>query len=197
MRVRLRSTGPLLVPAAALAVHQARYTLAYGSRANAELAAQGHSYLNSVVPWTILAVGVAASAFLRRVARAARTGQSGRPTPGSTAGLWALTTVGLIGIYSIQETLEGMVSSGHPGGLAGVFGHGGYWALPAAAVAALLVVALLRFGTEIVRLAAELGSPLRAAPVVLATHFPSSARLVLLAPLARAAAGRAPPSARS
>ncbi|HZP72843.1 MAG TPA: hypothetical protein VFA97_05625 [Gaiellaceae bacterium] len=195
--MRVRSTGPLLVPAAALAVHQARYTLAYGSRANAELAAQGHSYLNSVVPWTILAIGVAGTAFLRRVARAVRTGQSGRPTPVSAAALWAITTVGLIGIYSIQETLEGMVSSGHPGGLAGVFGHGGYWALPAAAVAALLVVALLRFGTAIVRLAAELSSTMRPAPLVLATFFPSSARLVLLGPLARAAAGRAPPSARS
>lgn len=197
MPVRVRSTGPLLVPAAALAVHQARYTLAYGSHASAELSAQGHSYLNSVVPWTILAIGVAATAFLRRVARAARTGETGKPTTRSTIGLWALTTGGLVAIYSIQETLEGAVASGHPGGFAGVFGHGGWWAVPAAAAAALLVVALLRFGSAIVRLAADLGSPVRSAIRALTLPFPVSARLLPLTPLARAAAGRAPPSTRS
>ena len=57
------------MPAAALVVHQARYTLGYGMRANSELAAQGHSYLHSVVPWTIFALGVAATSFLRRHAR--------------------------------------------------------------------------------------------------------------------------------
>lgn len=195
--MRVRSTGPLLVPAAALAVHQARYTLAYGSRANAELAAQGHSYLNSVVPWTILALGVAATAFLRRVALALRTGETARPAGRSTAGLWALTTVGLIGIYAIQETLEGMVASGHPGGAAGVFGHGGWWAIPAAAVAALLVVALLHAGGAIVSLAAELGVRPSAAPAAFALLAPASVRLPRLAPLARSGAGRAPPSARS
>jgi len=195
--VRVRSTGPLLVPAAALAVHQARYTLAYGSRANAELAAQGHSYLNSVVPWTILALGVAATAFLRRVALALRTGETARPAGRSTAGLWALTTVGLIGIYAIQETLEGMVASGHPGGAAGVFGHGGWWAIPAAAVAALLVVALLHAGGAIVSLAAKLGVRPSAAPAAFALLAPASVRLPRLAPLAQSGAGRAPPSARS
>ena len=38
-------SGLLLIPAALLVVHQLRDTLAYGSRANAELTAQGHSYL--------------------------------------------------------------------------------------------------------------------------------------------------------
>jgi hypothetical protein len=194
--VRLRSTGPLLVPAAALAVHQARYTLAYGSRANAELAAQGHSYLHSVVPWTVLALGLAATAFLRRVARAARTGDAGRASSGSALGLWALTTLGLLAIYAVQETLEGMVSSGHPGGVAGVFGHGGWWALPAAALAAVLVVALLLVGRAIVRLAAELGARPSRRPAV-AAGFPRSAQLLRCSPLAHAAAGRAPPSARS
>jgi hypothetical protein len=195
--VRVRSTGPLLVPAAALAVHQARYTLAYGGRAGAELAAQGHSYLNSVVPWTVLALGIAATAFLRRVANAARMGDDGRPNARSAVGLWALTTAGLIAIYAVQETLEGAVASGHPGGVAGVFGHGGWWAVPAAAAVAVLVVALLRVGRALVRLAAELGPSRRAGARSLAPLSPVSARLVPLAPLARAAAGRAPPSARS
>ena len=45
-----------LVPAGAFAVHQLRYLLAYGHRAGNELAAQGHSYLDSIVPWIVLLV---------------------------------------------------------------------------------------------------------------------------------------------
>ena len=124
MGVRIRANGLLLMPAAVLAVHQARYTLAYGARANAELAAQGHSYLHSVVPWTILALGVGASLFVRRLARAARTGHSGAFTRLSATALWAVTTIGLIAIYAVQETLEAISASGHPAGISGVFGHG-------------------------------------------------------------------------
>jgi len=47
---RLRGVGPVvLMPAAAFAVHQLRYYLAYGSAAGAELQRTGHSYLHSVV----------------------------------------------------------------------------------------------------------------------------------------------------
>ena len=35
------------LPAAAFAVHQSRYLLAYGSRAGVELQRTGHSYLHS------------------------------------------------------------------------------------------------------------------------------------------------------
>src|SRR5258707_4193501 len=93
LAVHVRPSGLLLMPAAALVVHQARYTLAYGARANAELAAQGHSYLHSLVPWTILALGTGASLFLRRVARAARPGRSRAPTPPPATALLSLTTV--------------------------------------------------------------------------------------------------------
>src|SRR5207253_1908986 len=59
---RLRSViggrGFLLLPAAAFAVHQLRYSLAYGSRANQVLAMQGHSYLNSLAPWLVLLLGL-------------------------------------------------------------------------------------------------------------------------------------------
>jgi hypothetical protein len=190
----VRSRGLLLVPAAALVVHQARYTLAYGPRATSQLAAQGHSYLHSVVPWAILAVGLAATSFLRRLARAARTGDTGQGF--SPIRLWALTTVTLVAIYTVQETLEGFVASGHPGGLAGVFGHGGWWAIPVSAVVALGVVALLRIGRIALRFAARRaprtphyrdGSP----------RFPDSAELVPVPVRSRADAGRAPPRHRS
>ena len=42
-----------------------------------------------------------------------------------------------------QEWLEGIFASGHPGGLAGIFGHGGWWAVVLSALAALGVAAVL------------------------------------------------------
>jgi hypothetical protein len=180
------------MPAAALVVHQARYTLAYGTRANSELAAQGHSYLHSVVPWTIFALAVAAMSLLRRLAHAARTGDAGRfaRTPFLTT--WAATTGGLIAIYAVQETLEGFVVSGHPGGVAGVVGHGGWWAVPVSALVALGVVALMRVARAAVRYAAShKPRTLRGGCILLGR--PASVSLVPAPVLARAAAGRAPP----
>jgi hypothetical protein len=190
----VRSRGLLLVPAAALVVHQARYTLAYGPRATSQLAAQGHSYLHSVVPWAILALGLAATSFLRRLAHAARTGDAGRSF--APVQLWALTTITLLAIYTVQETLEGFVASGHPGGLAGVVGHGGWWAVPVSALVALGVVALLRLGRIALRFAA--GRAPRAPDHGDASpRFPVSAELVPVPVRSRADAGRAPPARRS
>jgi len=189
--VRVRPSGLLLIPAAALVVHQARYTLAYGSRANAELAAQGHAYLYSVVPWTIFALGIGGSLFLRRVARAGRTGESGTFTRTSAAALWSLTTAALLAIYAVQESLEGLEIAGHPGGVAGVVGHGGWWAVPAAAVVALGVVAILRLGRAVLCFASRLATVGRTRGARLPVPF--SVALVAPAPLALAAAGRAPP----
>lgn len=183
------------MPAAALVVHQARYTLAYGSRANAELAAQGHSYLHSVIPWTILALGIGASRFLRRAAGAARTGESGTFTRLSAAALWSITTAGLLAIYLVQEALETISASGHPTGFSGLVGHGGFWAVPAAAVVALGVVALLRLGRAVLRLASRL-APRAQRVRETRVRLPFSVALVAPAPLALAAAGRAPPSTR-
>jgi hypothetical protein len=189
---RVRPNGLLLMPAAALVVHQARYSLTYGSRANAELAAQGHSYLHSLVPWTILALGVGASMFVRRAARAARTGSSGTFTRLSTAALWSITTAVLVAIYTVQETLEAVSVSGHPSGAAGVVGHGGWYALPVAAVVALGVVGLHRLGRRVLGLASRLGrTRLRARGR--RVRLPVSLALVAPAPLALARAGRAPP----
>ena len=42
--------GAALMPAAALAVHQLRYALAFGDGAPQALSAQGHAYLTSIAP---------------------------------------------------------------------------------------------------------------------------------------------------
>src|SRR2546421_10562513 len=190
--MRARASVLLLMPAAALVVHQARYSLTYGPRASGELAAQGHSYLHSLVPWTVLALGIGASMFVRRVAQAARTGSSGTFTRLSITWLWSITTVALLAIYSVQETLEALSASGHPAGVSGVLGHGGWWAVPAAAVVALGVVALLRLGRAVLRLASRCAGAATRAPHA-RTRLPSSIALIAPAPLALARAGRAPP----
>jgi len=179
------------MPAAAVVVHQLRYWLAYGSRANAELAAQGHSYLHSLVPWTILAVAVGAGLFLRRIAHALRTGEQGRVARLSAGWLWLAGWVALVLIYAAQETLEALLATGHPAGVAGVFGHGGWWAVPAAAGVALVVAGLLLVGRTLLRVAATARRvPRRARTKVFA---PIDVAAAAVKPMARAAAGRAPP----
>jgi hypothetical protein len=198
-RGRLPSgSGLLLIPAAALLVHQLRYTLAYGSQAGSQLAATGHSYQHSLVPWVILTLGVGLSSFLRRAAHAMRSGDTMSfehlsPLARLSAGsLWAVTTVGLLAVYALQESLEEMYASGHPTGFTGVFGHGGWWAVPSAVVVAIGVVALLRVGRAVLRFAGRLAArPIRFR--LLTPVAPAAVVLVVPAPLARAAAGRAPP----
>lgn len=191
MRGRLPA-GLLAMPAAAFAVHQLRYGLAYGSHAKAALAAQGHTYLHSLVPWLVVTLAVGLASFLRRAAHALRTGDTGTSTRKSFAVLWAVTFGGLLGIYAVQESLEEYFASGHPTGLAGVFGHGGWWSLPAAALVSLIVVAALRLGRSIVRAAGRLARRGYHFPVV-PRIVPKSLVLAPARPLARSAAGRAPP----
>jgi hypothetical protein len=69
--------------------------------------------------------------------------------------LWAVATTGLIAAYATQEALEGAMSPGHPGGVAGVVGHGGWAALPLAVAFGLAVALLARAGQRAIELAAE------------------------------------------
>ncbi len=130
-----------LMPAAAFAVHQLRYWLAYGNRAAVALAAQGHSYLHSVVPWIVLLIAFAIGAFLVALGRALGGGGSLPRYTLSFAALWLLCAACLVAIYTTQEFLEGLFVTGHPGGLAGIFGYGGLWSIPAALAVALVLAA--------------------------------------------------------
>jgi hypothetical protein len=190
-QLALEGRGLLLLPAAAFAVHQLRYWLAYGPRANAELAAQGHSYLHSLVPWAIFALAAGGGLFLRRFVAAARTGRVDGIDRGSAFGLWLVSWFGLLAVYAVQETLEAFLATGHPGGAGGVFGHGGWWAVPVAAVVAGFVTALLLLGRALLRRASGVAR-IRVRPsgdVIV----PAGVAPALVRPLARAAAGRAPP----
>jgi hypothetical protein len=191
-RSALAGRGFLLLPAAAFAVHELRYKLAYGSNANAALSAQGHSYLDSLAPWLVLLLALALGCFLVRVSRAL-AGRPDRAPRRSFAALWLLATASLAAVYAGQELLEGVFAEGHPSGLAALVAHGGWWALAAAIVLGAAVAGVLRLGSVVVASAGRLAArrPLHALRIV-----PLRPRSALLAPrgvLASAAAGRAPP----
>ena len=120
----------------AFAVHQLRYLAAYGADAPPALSAQGHAYLGTILPLLLTAVAssvlgtVAVAAFGRR--RAAPRGVG-----------WAFCTAAVLGIFVLQETAEGLLAAGHPGGLAAVLGHGGWIAVPIAILVGRLLSLLL------------------------------------------------------
>jgi hypothetical protein len=183
----------VLLPAGALLVHQLRYWLSYGSQTSNELGAQGHAYLGSLVPWIVMLLAAALGWFLTRLARASRFGSDGvkaRPF----LRLWTTTGSGLLGIYALQEFLEGLLAEGHPAGLVGIVGHGGWWAVPAAAVVAGVIVALLRVGRTLERLVSRSRPRLERRVVDVVRQWPATLFLVARPPLAYAAAGRAPPA---
>ena len=123
----------MLLPAAAFAVHQLRYELAYGSRSGAALTAQGHGYLDSLAPWVVRAARARARLVPRSRARRPARARATRRRGARFAALWALV-VGRAASRSTRSRSGSRACSrpGIPAGFAGVFGHGGWWALPLA-----------------------------------------------------------------
>jgi hypothetical protein len=191
----LRLVPVALLPPAAFAVHQLRYLLAYGSAAGVELQRQGHSYLHSIVPWIVVLIALAVGLFLRALGRAF-AGQSSVPRyAGSFLLLWMLCATSLVAIYVGQELLEGFLATGHPAGLVGVFGYGGWWAVPAAVCVGLVLAAVFHAGTWVLREVIRRYGCLRAPR---ARRKPARARqgevfVPRLAPLVGGWSGRGPP----
>jgi hypothetical protein len=184
-----------LMPAAAFAVHQLRYWLAYGGRAGAVLERQGHAYLHSLVPWMVLLVAIAAGLFLRALGRAFSGHCSARRYTTSFVVLWAACAGALVAIYALQELLEALMATGHPAGVAGIFGYGGVWSIPASVCVGLVVAALLHGARWVLVTTAERHAPAvgrRRRP----TAVPWAPRDVLVprpAPVAAGWSGRGPP----
>jgi len=195
--VVIRRLAPAaLMPAGAFAVHQLRYWLAYGSHASAELAEQGHSYLHSVVPWIVLLIGLSLGTFLLALGRALGGRCSVPRYTLSFAALWLLCAACLVAIYTTQEFLEGLFATGHPGGIVGIFGYGGWWSVPAALAIGLVLAAAFQGARRVLQAVAErcVGR------VAIARRPPAIARarrdalLPALAPLADGWSGRGPPA---
>jgi len=202
---RLRAAA--LMPAAVLTVHQLRYLLAFGGGTGQELEKEGHQYLSALAAPIAMSVAIVVGLFLARLASAWREGAeegaaSGRGSgvdPASLRGFLRLALLiggSLLALYSCQELLEGMLSSGHPGGLEGVFGDGGWWAVPLSLVCGLVIAAALRGARAAIRWAATRHRRPKL-PHGRPTPAPRPRRLALPRPmpLAGAAAGRAPPLA--
>jgi hypothetical protein len=184
------------MPAAVLTVHQLRFQLAFGGETKAKLASEGHAYLGALAPLAAMLVAIAAGLFLARLALAARDGLG----PDETGRLsfrraWLIAAAALLAIYCVQELAEGLLISGHPGGLAGVFGEGGWLAAPLALALGAVVAAALRVSDAAVTwVASRVARP--TAPPRRPRRAPRPAPVFRFAPepLAAAAAGRAPPA---
>lgn len=193
---RVSRLAPIaLLPPAAFAVHQLRYMLAFGAKAGIELQRTGHSYLHSVVPWLVLLVALVVGSFLRALGRAFE-GQTSWPRyTMSLAALWLACSAALVAIFASQEFLEGLFVTGHPAGLAGVFGYGGWWAIPAALCIGLVLATLLHGARWIVGEVAKRRArrqPAWTRPALVVPR-PRDAVVLALSPLAGGWSGRGPP----
>lgn len=188
------------MPVAALLVHQLRYELAFGADAPRALAAQGHAYLSSLTPWFVLlaalALGASLGSLVQRWARGGGHAAGAMSPRAAGVRVWLLASLGLFAIYAGQELLEGAFAHGHATGFAAVVGGGGWCALPAALLVGGAMTLALRAGAAAAAVLCEqrpLGLTLRTALGASCAIRPQATPLAATAPLASAAAGRAPP----
>lgn len=196
--------GPLIrrlallgvMPAATLAVHQLRYWLAFGSRAGAELQIQGHTYLHSAVPWVVVPLAIAVGMFLSALGRALGGECSVSRYTVSFLALWLVCAAALVAVYVIQELLEGLFATGHPAGLVGIFGYGGWWSIPSALAVGLVLAAVFHGARWVLREVAERhqqaarGRPRRIQPA----RIPDVTVPLRPVPLVDGWSGRGPPA---
>jgi hypothetical protein len=184
-----------LMPPAAFAVHQLRYWLAFHGSAGLQLERQGHSYLHSVVPWLVALLALALGAFLVSLGRAFARQRTVARYSISLAALWVICGFSLLAIYVAQECLEGLFATGHPSGLAGIFGLGGWWAIPASACVGLVLAAVFHGARWVLNEVSERQAHRAHVPArpVFSLRLPSDALLPRLVPLAEGWSGRGPP----
>jgi hypothetical protein len=188
--------APALLAAGSLVVHEGRYLVGYGEHSHEVQAEHGHAYLtDAVVPTTAALLALCLVALVLALVRAHRGASppiSGRPAFGVA---WLRATLILQSVYAAQELGEGWLTRGHPPGVAGVLGNGG-WTAFAIAIAVGALVALLLRGVdaafELIGPHARLWAPQVRALAL--TRLPATPIVAPLAPLARGAAGRAPPA---
>ena len=188
--------APALIAAGSLVVHEGRYVAGYGEQSHSAQADQGHAYLwDAVVPTIEVLLALTVGALVLAFVRAMR-GLAPEPRPVAFVPAWVRATLALQAVYTTQELAEGWLASGHPPGVAGVLGHGGWTAFAIAVAVGALIALLLRGAVAAVRWAAARGSAAAppAEPALRDRQLPVAPLLRQLAPLARGDAGRAPPA---
>jgi hypothetical protein len=177
--------------AGALAVHELRYLAAFGSRSEEALAHQGHAYLNTLTPLVGLALAGVLGHVLYRLAWGREATDRRGPSRAAAAAAFA---AGLLAIYIGQELLEGAVATGHPAGWHGVFGHGGWLAVPFSAGLGLALSLLVGCARAAVARARRVLRLPVFRPIATPSQPPALGDVTpAAAPLARHLAGRAPP----
>ena len=189
-RSRLRPAA--LTAAGALSLHELRYLIGsdHGGQA---LADEGHAYLPAAGVLVALLLALAGAALAAAFARA-HEGRGGGRRSAPFLAVWALASAALLGVYAAQELTEGLLVSGHPGGLDALVAGGGLVAPPLALGLGFLVALALRGADAAVQVIARRSRAVppprrlasRSRPFAAAVARPSSV-------LARKLAGRAPP----
>jgi hypothetical protein len=183
-----------LVAFGALVVHQLRFATEFRGGWGEALAQQGHGYLTLVAPLVIVALAAAGFLFLVELHRAqrGRPFADGPPRERPFWVSWLLTALLISAIYVGQELAEGILASGHPPGLVGVVGEGGWTAFAFAFALAAPISLLLRRAAAAIRQAARRA---RFVWVVLdlSTVLPPVPDSRPLDAVARHLAGRGPP----
>jgi hypothetical protein len=187
----------MLLPLCVLVVHQLRFYIAFGRDAPMWLAREGHAYLSTAEPIALLIAALAVGGFVGRLARAwQRGGEAGSVEPGRgrLLRIWALCAVVLFAFYCGQELIEGLLATGHPAGLAGILGHGGWLAAPIAMLVAAALTAALRVASSLVALVScTRRRPGRLLTPLVQRHAARYTADWRLDPQAGVVAGRAPP----
>ena len=185
-RVRLAA----ILAVGAFALHQLRFLIAFGDSSSAELAQQGHRYMSELLaPIAVLVLAGALATLLRGT-------EGASPTRTPAGRRIAIFTAALLSIYIGQETLEGVITAGHPGGPAAVLAHGGWIALPLAIAIGALSALLARLLERVERAIAVVHAtrPQRSrAPGSRGRALPALGPLLPSMPLAFGLARRPPP----
>jgi hypothetical protein len=184
-----RARAIALLATGMLVVHQLRFVLAFGSDAGQHLSQEGHAYLGFVLPFVGVGLALAFAHFALLLARAHRAVPQ---APGLLA-TWALAASTLLVAYAAQEGVEGTLALGHPAGVAGIFGAGGWIAVPLCVVVGAAVALLLRGASVALARAAERGRARASRRVFGRRRLPLSPGPAPADPLASHLSGRAPP----
>jgi hypothetical protein len=187
-----------LVAAGSIVVHELRYVAAYGGSAGEALSEQGHSYTPFLEALTTLLVIVALGRFGLSVMNA-RRGVVAERRPATFMLLWMRASAALALVYTFQEGFEGTFAPGHPSGLIGIYGHGGWTALLFSLAVGALIAAVTRLAHGAIELiagrVASRRRPRSSARPAWAVRDETHGRR--LAALAWNLAGRAPPAAQA
>jgi hypothetical protein len=187
-----------LLGAGSVMVHELRYVAGYGSHAGQALAEQGHGYMPLIEALAIVMIAVSLIRFGHSVAKAHR-GVLDEDVPPGFGHVWLLASAALVLVYTFQEGFEGTFDAGHPAGLIGIFGHGGWTALIFSMLIGAVIAALTRVAYQAIELVARKAARRRPRPTARASWAareapPQGRRLDVLA---WNLAGRAPPAPTS